>query len=107
MAQADALAAQAAADLVLYQAGFSDGVASVVSPTGDVTAAQEQLDIAAAVSAAVAPLNSQISSLQLQMSQEQALLASVQSACQAIVAALAPPAPRHLHRQLNSWPKGQ
>lgn len=57
---------------------FADGVSSVASPTGDVTAAQEQIDIAAAVASAVAPLNAQISSLQLSVSQEQALLASVQ-----------------------------
>jgi hypothetical protein len=93
MSQADALAAQAAADLVLYQAGFADGVASVASPTGDVTAAQEQIDIANAVAAAVAPLNQSISSLQLQVSQEQTLLQNVQAAAAAIVAALAPPAP--------------
>ena len=90
MAQADALAAQAASDLVLYQAGFADGVASVASPTGDVTAAQEALDIASAVNSAIAPLNSQISALGLQVSQDQALLSQVQSACAAIVAALAP-----------------
>lgn len=90
MAQADALAAQAVADGVLYQAGFSDGVASVVSPTGDVTAAQEALDIAAAVSAAIVPLNSQIAALGLQVSQEQGLLANVQAAAQAIIAALSP-----------------
>lgn len=90
MAQADALAVQAIADLALYQSAFADGVASVASPTGDVTAAQEQLDIAAAVSAAVGPLNAQISALGLQVSQEQALLANVQAAAQAIIAALAP-----------------
>lgn len=85
MAQASALAIQAAADLILYNTGFADGVASVGSPTGDVTAAQEQLDIAAAVAAAVAPLNSQISALQLSVTQEQTLLASVESAAQALV----------------------
>lgn len=41
---------------------FNDGVSSVASPTGDVTAAQEAIDIAAAV----APLNTQIASLQAQ-----------------------------------------
>lgn len=92
MAQVDALAAQAAADLVLYQAGFADGVASVASPTGDVTAAQEALDISAAVASAIAPLNSQISSMSLAKQQEDALLASVQSAAQALVA-LFPAAP--------------
>lgn len=64
MAQADALAVQAQADLVLYQSGFTDGVASVASPVGDVTAAQEALDIQAAVD----PLNAQIAALQQQLS---------------------------------------
>ncbi len=91
MAQADALAAQAVADGVLYQAGFSDGVASVASPTGDVTAAQEALDIAAAVAAATAPLNAQVAALQLGATQEAALLASVQAAAQSLVALLNPP----------------
>lgn len=93
MSQVDALAAQAAADLVLYQAAFADGVASVASPTGDVTAAQEQIDIAAAVATAVAPLNSQISAMQLAKASEDALLASVQSAANALVALFAPAAP--------------
>lgn len=94
MAQASALAVQASADLVLYQAGFTDGVASVASPTGDVTAAQEAIDIAAAVAAAIAPLNTSISALQLQVGQEQTLLANVQAAAQAIITALTPaPAP--------------
>lgn len=86
MAQADALAAQAASDLVLYQAGFADGVASVQSPNGDVTQAQEQLDIQAAVASAVQPLNDQISALQLAKGQEDQLLASVQSAAASLVA---------------------
>jgi hypothetical protein len=86
MAKVDALATQAVADGVLYDAGFADGVASVASPTGDVTAAQEQLDIQAAVATAVAPLNSQISALQLAKSTEDQLLASVQSAAEALVA---------------------
>jgi hypothetical protein len=93
MAKSDALAAQAVADGVLYDAGFSDGVASVQSPTGDVTAAQEQLDIAAAVASAVAPLNAQISALQLAATQEQALLASVEAAAQSLISLLAPTAP--------------
>ena len=92
--QAQRLAAQAAADLVLLNASFAAGVASVASPTGDVTAAQEQIDIAAAVASAVAPLNSQISALQLAKSTEDALLSSVQSAATALVALFAPaPAP--------------
>lgn len=90
MAKADALATQAVADGVLYDAGFSDGVASVTSPTGDVTAAQEQLDIAAAVAQATAPLNSQIAALQLAKTTEDALLASVEAAAQAVVALFVP-----------------
>lgn len=90
MSQVSALAVQAASDLVLYQSGFSDGVASVSSPTGDVTAAQEQIDIAAAVASAVAPLNAQISALQLTNNQEAALLASVQSAATALLALFSP-----------------
>ena len=90
MAKVDALAVQAIADGVLYDTGFSDGVASVSSPTGDVTAAQEQLDIAAAVASAVAPLNAQITALQLSATQEQALLASVQSAAAALLALFSP-----------------
>jgi hypothetical protein len=70
MAQSDAVAArlatyQAAVAQALQDFGngcYADGVASVASPTGDVTAAQEALDIAAAV----APLNTQIASLQAQ-----------------------------------------
>lgn len=90
MSQTDALAVQATADLVLYNTAFADGVASVASPTGDVTAAQEQLDIAAAVSSAVAPLNAQITALQLSNTQELALLASVQSAAASLVALFSP-----------------
>lgn len=71
---------------------WNDAIASVQSPTGDVTAAQEQIDIAAAVSAAVGPLNTQISAMQLAKSQEDALLASVQSAAQALVALFPAPA---------------
>ena len=93
MSQVDALAVQAAADLVLYQAAFADGVASVQSPNGDVTAAQEQIDIAAGVAAAVAPLNAQISAMQLAAQQESALLASVQAAVVAVQALFAPVAP--------------
>ena len=93
MAQADVLAVQAAADLVTYNSAFADGVASVTSPTGDVTAAQEQIDIAAAVASAVAPLNAQITALQLTTAQQTALLASVQTAATALVALFtAPPA---------------
>ena len=90
MAKIDALAIQAVADGVLYDAGFADGVASVSSPTGDVTQAQEQLDIAAAVKVATDPLNAQISALQLGKSQEDALLASVQTSVQALVVLLTP-----------------
>ena len=88
--KSDALAVQAVADGVLYDAGFNDGVASVASPTGDVTAAQEAIDIAAAVASAVKPLNDQIASLQLAKSSEDALLASVQSAANSLVALFAP-----------------
>lgn len=86
MAKVDALAVQAVADEALYDAGFADGVASVQSPNGDVTQAQEQLDIQAAVAVAIQPLNDQISALQLAKQQEDALLASVQVAAQALVA---------------------
>lgn len=72
---------------------FNDGVASVSSPTGDVTQAQEQIDIAAAVAAAIGPLNDQITALQLAKSTEDALLASVQAAINGLAALLAPPAP--------------
>ncbi len=88
MAKLDALATQAVADGILYDAGFADGVASVASPTGDVTAAQEALDIAAAVATATGPLNTQISALQLSKTQEDALLASVKTSAQALVALL-------------------
>ena len=81
---------QAVLTAALTQA-FNDGAASVAA--GGITPAQEQLDIAAAVSSAVAPLNSQISSLQLSVSQEQALLASVQSAVAALLALINPPPP--------------
>ena len=92
MAQQDALAAQATADLILYNAGFADGVASVGSSgSGEVTTAQEQIDIAAAVASAIAPLNTQITAMQLAKSQEDQLLASVQTAAQAVLA-LFPPA---------------
>ena len=70
---------------------FNDGVASVASPTGDVTAAQEQVDIAAAVASATGPLSAQISALQLADTQEKALLASVQAAAAALVALINPP----------------
>lgn len=89
MAQADALAVQAAADLVLYQAGFADGVASVQSPSGDVTAAQEQIDIAAALK----PLQDQIAALSLAKQQEDALLVSVQSAIASLQGLFAPQVP--------------
>lgn len=88
MSKADAIAACGVADEALYQVGFADGVASVSSPSGDVTAAQEQLDIAAAVSAAVGPLNDQISALQLAKGQEDALLASVKDAAAKLLASL-------------------
>lgn len=92
MAKADALVVQAVADGVLYDSGFADGVASVQSPTGDVTSAQEQIDIQAAIAAAVQPLNDQISSLQLAKGKEDVLLASVQSAAAALAALFAPAA---------------
>jgi hypothetical protein len=101
MALADTVAAQLSAiqsgeQAVLTAAltqAFNDGASSVPSANGDVTAAQEAIDIQAAVTTAVAPLNSQIAALQLTVSQEQALLSQVQASCQAIVAALALPAP--------------
>ena len=86
------LATQASGDLAIAAQAFADGVGSVASPTGDVTAAQEQLDIAAAVKAATDPLNAQISALQLAKSTEDQLLASVQTAAQALVALFNPPA---------------
>lgn len=88
MAKVDALSVQAIADGVLYDAGFADGVASVQSPTGDVTAAQEAIDIAAAVAAAVAPLNDQISALGVAKAAEDALLAQVKASVQSLVALL-------------------
>lgn len=100
MALADTVSAQIAAiqsgeQAVLTAAitqAFNDGEAQ--GSTGGISAAQEASDIAAAVSSAVAPLNTQISSMQLAKSQEDALLASVQSAAQSLVALLAPaPAP--------------
>ena len=97
MTQADSVAAGLAA----IQAGMSaalgqcyaDGVASVPPIVGEVTAAQEALDIAAAVKAAVDPLNASIAAMQLDKQKEDALLASVQSAAQALVALISPPAP--------------
>lgn len=86
MAKLDALATQAVSDGTLYDAGFADGVASVPTAGSDVTSAQEALDIAAAIK----PLNDQISALQLSKSQEDALLASVQSATLAVVALFNP-----------------
>lgn len=68
---------------------FNDGVASVGSPTGDVTAAQEQVDIAAAVTTATAPLNDQIIQMGLAKSAEDTLLASVKAQVAAILSALA------------------
>ena len=88
MAKADALSVQSTADSILYDAGFSDGVSSVQSPSGDVTAAQEQIDIAAAVSSATAPLNAQITALNLAKTTEDALLASVKSAAASLAALL-------------------
>lgn len=70
---------------------FQDGETEAGS--GGITSAQEQIDIAAAVATATAPLNAQISGLQLAATQEQALLASVQAAAAALVALLNPPAP--------------
>ena len=88
MAKADSLATQAVADGVLYDAGFADGVASV--QVSGISQSQEQADIAAAVKAATDPLSTQISTLQLAKSQEDALLASVQASVQALVSLLAP-----------------
>ena len=118
--QAQLLATQAAADLSLLTAAFAAGVASVTSPIGDVTAAQEQLDIAAAVAAqetadqisqaaAVAVVQSQLTALQSSYSALQAQdaidsaqaalvttleanLAALQASVAAI-AALMPPVP--------------
>lgn len=86
--KADALATQALADSALYDAGFSDGVASVAPPTDGtgISSDQEQADIAAAIK----PLQDQISALQLAKTQEDALLASVQSAVQSLAAILNP-----------------
>lgn len=119
--QAQLLATQAAADLSLLMAGFAAGVASVTSPVGDVTAAQEQLDIAAAVSAqqtadgiaqtaAVAVVQSQLDALTASYAALQAQdaidsanaalvtgleanLAALQSSVAAIAALLPPPPP--------------
>lgn len=84
----DALAAQAVADGTLYDAGFADGVASITG--GGVSAAQEQADIAAAVAAAVQPLNDQVAAMQLDQSKEDALLASIKAAALSLSALLAP-----------------
>lgn len=75
--QAQLLATQAAADLSLLTTAFAAGVASVTSPVGDVTAAQEQLDIAAAVSAQeTADAISQAAAVQVVQSQLTALQSS-------------------------------
>lgn len=117
--QAQLLATQAAADLSLLMAGFAAGVASVTSPVGDVTAAQEAIDIAAAVSAqqaadgiaqtaAVAVIQSQLDALTASYAALQAQdaidsanaalvtgleanLAALQSSVAAIAALLPPP----------------
>lgn len=86
------LTALDSAGTAIYNQGVADGVASVSSPTGDVTAAQEQIDIAAAVASAIAPLNTQIASLQADDGAKTALLASVQTAAQSLVALFSAPA---------------
>ena len=93
MAKQDALAAQAIADGTLYDAGFTDGVASVGNPAGTVSSTQEQTDIAAAVAAAVQPLNDQIAAFKLAKTTEDALLASVQQAAAAVLALFTPATP--------------
>ena len=96
MLQADSVSAQMAVivagqSAVLTQAlgqCFADGVASVPSATGDVTPAQELLDIAAAVKAAVDPLNATITQMGVDKAKEDALLAAVKQAAAALVAQL-------------------
>lgn len=94
MPQADALAAFEtgiqALEVALYQAGVTDGQAL---PEGGISTAQEQADIAAAVSAAVGPLNDQITAMGLAKSQEDALLASVQGLVTQIQALFPVPVP--------------
>ncbi len=67
---------------------FNDGVASVASPTGDVTSAQEAIDIAAAVKAAVDPLNTTITAANLAKTTEDALLAAVKASVTTLLASL-------------------
>lgn len=92
------MAIQAQADSVLYDAGFSDGVASVPPPPPLQPpqpplpqSKQEQLDIAAAVAAAVKPLQDQIVAMALVKDQEDALLAHVESSVATLQALFAPP----------------
>ncbi len=81
----DAMATQAVADGMLYDAGFADGVAStgVTIPVG-ITPEQEAMDIAAAVATAVAPLNDAIEALNLAKTAEDALLQTVKDAAAAL-----------------------
>lgn len=88
MAKVDALAGQAIADEVLYDAGFADGVASVVAP-GGISPDQEKTDIDVAVAAAVQPLNDHIASLSLAKDAEDALLAQVKASIQGVLALIA------------------
>jgi hypothetical protein len=112
MSLAAALQVQAQADTILYQTGYSDGVAAVQS--GGISATQEQQDIAAAVAAQAASdataqaaavsaqqaadaltqaaaVAAQASADQAVVQQLQSSLSAAQTAIQAVLSALPQP----------------
>lgn len=80
------------AKIALFQAGVASVPSDGSTPVG-ISPAQEASDIQVAVAAAVAPLNDQISAMQLTATQESTLLASAQLAAQNLVALFTPAAP--------------
>lgn len=78
----EAMAAHAeavkAADEALYNSGFTDGVASVPA-SGGISPAQEAQDIAAAVQAASADMQSQIDALKAHMAELQSKLDQIKA----------------------------
>lgn len=80
--------------LAVASQAFADGVASVpASPGNDVTAAQEQIDIANAVAAANTALTAaqaQLTALQASKTAEDTVLANALTAAQSLITLLTP-----------------